>query len=599
VATVAHYVILPEQRTVAVRDPSQLPPAALPDVPPPRTVTDPQPNTQPWQLSLDEAIRIGLENAQAVRALVGLTAQASGRTIYDAAITNTTIDQEQARFDPVFTLQPTWSRIETPQPINDPTNPSRVIFDGTATDTFQSVASLTKTNVLGGQESLMVTNSTSRFTNLGPFIFPFTLNPQSQQAVQLGYTQPLLQGAGFKVNTAPIVIARIDTERSYFEIKDAVQELVRGIIEAYWNLVQARVEVWARKIQVEQSQEAYQRERARLKSGLADLSNEAQSRVTYNQFRAQLIAAEANVLAREGALRNLLKLPPNDLRQIIPVSAPANQRLPHDWQVLLRLAKERRPDIVELKLILEADQVRLLQAENGVLPKLDVSAAYSWNGLSGVMSNGERISTEPGQYGNWSAGINFSVPLGLRQGRAKIRQQSLIIARDQANIDQGLHAAAHAVALSIRDIDSAYEQYRAYKETRAAARDNLAVQSAQFRVGRTIYLTFLQALNDWGNSVTSEAQALISYNVALAGLERQSGTILETHGLVFWEERFRAAGPLGICKRSYPAATKPAGKPEQYPSSGEPGENAFDLSKPDVRGPQPEESLPPPRRVPD
>ena len=44
---------------------------------------------------------------------------------------------------------------------------------------------------------------------------------------------------------APIVLARIDTERSYFQFKDAMQELVRGTIEAYWNLVFARLDVWA------------------------------------------------------------------------------------------------------------------------------------------------------------------------------------------------------------------------------------------------------------------------------------------------------------------------------------------------------------------
>ena len=34
--------------------------------------------------------------------------------------------------------------------------------------------------------------------------------------------------------------------------QDSVQEMVRGVIEAYWNLVQARVDVWARMIQVQQ-----------------------------------------------------------------------------------------------------------------------------------------------------------------------------------------------------------------------------------------------------------------------------------------------------------------------------------------------------------
>src|SRR5690606_28426251 len=97
--------------------------------------------------------------------------------------------------------------------------------------------------------------------------------------VDLTYTQPLLQGGGFAVNTAPIVIARIDTERSFFQYKDSVQEMVRGVIEAYWNLVQARTEVWAREIQVDTSREAYEREQARMRVGLADLGEVAQARV--------------------------------------------------------------------------------------------------------------------------------------------------------------------------------------------------------------------------------------------------------------------------------------------------------------------------------
>ena len=154
----------------------------------------------------------------------------------------------------------------------------------------------------------------------------FPLNPENPNAVALSYTQPLLQGGGFKVNTAPIVIARLNTEQSYFQFKDSVQEMVRSVIEAYWNLVQARTDAWARKIQVQQSQEAFEREQARLEKRLGDLATVAQARVTYNQFRANQIAADANVLTREGALRNILGLPPNDDRRIVPVSAPTDRR---------------------------------------------------------------------------------------------------------------------------------------------------------------------------------------------------------------------------------------------------------------------------------
>src|SRR5262249_53908382 len=149
------------------------------------------------------------------------------------------------------------------------------------------------------------------------------------------------------------------------------------------------------------------------------------------------IAAEANVLTREGALRNLLGLPPSDNRNIVPVSPPTSQRLRPVWQALVRLAEQRRPDVLELKIILEADQVRLAQAENQALPQLDATALYRFNGLSGTMPNGDSLATSPGQFTDWTLGINFSVPLGLRKGRAQVRQQKLLIAKDRVNLQQG------------------------------------------------------------------------------------------------------------------------------------------------------------------
>ena len=571
-----HNIILPEQRTISYREPDQFPSVPIPNNVPPRTVTDQRPETKEWQLSLDEAIRIALENAKVVRVLAGTSATSSGTTIYDAAITNTTIDQAQAIFDPTLFWNNSINHNNKPLGIFDPSNPQRSLIVGTPTDSYLSDFGVNKTNVLGGKWSFDLTENPTRFNYPGAF----PLNPERPSAVTLSYTQPLLQGAGFSVNTAPSVIARLNTEQSFFQYKDSVQQLVRGTIEAYWNLVQARVNVWARKIQEQQSKEAFDRETARLQTGFTELGTLSQTRVTYYQFRSARIAAEADVLAREGALRNLLGLKPNDDRQIVPTSVPAVQRLPHDWDALLHVAEQHRPDIVELKIIVEADQVRLTQAENLSLPQLNAVALYRWNGLSGEMPIGDDISNRTGQFTDWSVGLNFSVPLGLRQGRAQERQQKLLILRDQANVEQQLHLAIHQLAATVRDLDSAYEQYLAFKETRTAADINLRVQNEKFKNGQTIYLNVLQALNDWGSAVSSEAQQLLIYNTALATLEQQTGTILETHGLVFNEERFRAAGPLLCREQIYPSALTPVGSPQLYPGTTKASENSFNLQNP-------------------
>jgi outer membrane protein TolC len=589
-------IIPPEQRSIDFHDPARLPPARLPDDPPPRTVSDPQPETADWPLSLNDAIRIALENARVVRVLAGTTATASGVTIYDPAISNTVIDQAQARFDPVLSQTNLWNRNNTPGATFDPFDPRRSRLTSSPVDAYNSVIGLNKTNVLGGQWQFGWTTNSTRF----PGAVGFPLNPQTTQNLVLSYTQPLLQGGGYAVNTAPVVIARINTEESYFAYKDGVQELVRGVIEGYWNLVQARTVAWATKIQVQLSEETYKLQDAKLKAGLGDRATVAQALTSYNQFRANLVAAEANVLTREGALRNLLYLPPSDGRRIVPVSSPTFQRVKPDWDALVRLAEQRRPDVVELKLVGEADRVRLIQARDQTLPKLDAVALYRWNGISGEMPNGEHLSSKPGEFTDWSVGLNFSVPLGLRQGRAQVRQQELLLVKDRANVEQSVHAAVHELASTVRDLDSAYEQYLAFKETRAAADVNVRAQNEKFKSGVQKdfnYLNVLQALNDWGNAVSSEAQQLLTYNVGLATLEKQTGTILETHGLVFYEERFRAAGPIPLpgCGRYYPTAMPPGGDPRGYPGTGKPSEDAFDLKNPVERDAKPPEKLPPPR----
>jgi hypothetical protein len=170
--------------------------------------------------------------------------------------------------------------------------------------------------------------------------------------------------------------------------------------------------------------------------------------------------------------------------------------------------------------------------------------------------------------------------------RAGSPQRELILARDRANLDQGMHFAIHDLAGTVRDLDNAFEQYLAYKETRAAAGDNLNNQMTAFVIAGGIrnvtFLNVLQALNDWGNAVSSEAQALVSYNIALADLERKTGTILETHGIVFFEERYGSAGPL--CPfgpdRCYPWSVMPGDSEDRYPVGNEPAENSFDLKNP-------------------
>jgi hypothetical protein len=118
------------------------------------------------------------------------------------------------------------------------------------------------------------------------------------------------------------------------------------------------------------------------------------------------------------------------------------------------------------------------------------------------------------------------------------------------------------------------------------------------------YLNALVAITDWGNAITSEANAAADYNTLLAELELQTGTILESHGIRFYEERYGSIGPLGrlaqpVC---YPQANPPTPNFQRYPAGNEPSENVFDLEDPAAFGTPPptpsSEALPAPSPLP-
>ncbi len=589
-------VIYPEQRTAEARPLEALPVAPLPPSAPPPTVIGGDRGATTRFLSLDDAIRICLENDRVIRVLAGVTAVNSGQTIYDVAITNTTVDEQLARFDPFLEVNNNWDHLDLPSAtFVDPNNPVDSIIFGTTTTRYRLDAAVTKDTPLGGTWRVGVDATQSFFS---PGIFP--LNPEQTSSADISYTQPLLQGFGRPANLAPVVLARIDTERSFFQLKGAVQEQVRGVIEAYWNLVAARVAVLATEQQVTQLEFNLRFADAQFRVGRRNNADPAQARTSLALFKSNLIAAKNNVLQSEAALRNLLGLPPWDRAELVPTTEPTPDRYLAEWAELSDLAAQRRPDLIELKLILEADEQQIIIANNNALPQLNAVGLYRWNGLSGELPSGNNISTGPGQFTDWTLGVNFSVPLGLRRERAQLRQRELILARDRANLEQGLHAASHDLATAIRSLDVAYEQYLAQREARAAAEENVKVQygifGSQFQESFN-FLNVLLAITDLGNAIRDEAAALASYNTLLAELELQSGTILETHGIRFYEERYGSIGPLGrhFAPACYPEAHPPGPNADRYPPGDRPAEQFFQLAPVTQLFSQPPEQVPTPQ----
>ncbi|MEL7265678.1 MAG: TolC family protein, partial [Planctomycetota bacterium] len=357
--------VLPEARRLRFRSPEQLRPAPLTTSPRPATVSDPMLDAPPYLLSLNEAINQTLRNSEVVRVLGGVAASSTGRTIYDTSISNTQIDVQRGAFDPTVRLNNQWTQSESPSASRDPLDPNNAIFGGIQSEGYNLDFGLTKRNQAGGTAAMNL-RVNERQNSSGTF----ALNSSANTATEFSYTQPLLRGAGVDVNNAPIVLARIDTERSYFQYKSAVQQSVQSVVSGYWSLMAARTDLWARQQQLEQAQFAVDQAKSRVEVGDANAGELAQAELALENFRASLLTAQASTLQRQGALLNVMGLPPFEPMRTTPITPPLKERLPVDWEAINSLASIQRPDIIELKLVLEADRQRLMLADNQALPQL-------------------------------------------------------------------------------------------------------------------------------------------------------------------------------------------------------------------------------------
>ena len=253
-------------------------PMPLPKVAPPRTTSNPE-AAEIWNLPLQEAIRIGLDNSEVVR-VIALGAQgipiggfeptplntgAGGalgtgtlQTVYDPSIQETQIAQALSAFDANLSTTLFWNK--NVAPFNNAITAGTfiqgakypVVFDQ---ETGNLASTLTKRGATGTTYSI-AHNVVWQYSNSPTNVFPsaYTTN------TQFSFTQPLLGSAptpnfnpnplpaGLEANRAPIVIARLNADVAVWRFKAEVQAHVRSVEQQYWALAQAQVQHWASEV---------------------------------------------------------------------------------------------------------------------------------------------------------------------------------------------------------------------------------------------------------------------------------------------------------------------------------------------------------------
>jgi outer membrane protein TolC len=538
-------------------------------------------------LSLAEAIALSLENGnvnpdelvQGQRNGLGQIFQPLAVRVlaYNPAQAGANIESSLSKFDAIWSTGMTWS--STDQPIGTALQAFQAGQTGlnaiVSTDaTFNSA--LFKPLPTGGTAAVGVTLP-YQFTNL-----PARVNPNYRPRLVFGFDQPLLQGFGIEINqlrpTHPIgggiiaqgqngfplatgalaqqfgpqgvdgiLLTRIRFDQSRAEFERQINQMLLNVETAYWNLYGSYWTLYSREQALRQAFAAWRITKTRFEGGDKNIGDVAQARGQYELFRAQRLTAVDQVLENERLLRNLVGLPPDDGTRLVPSDSPSLAAFRPHWETALNEALDRRPELLLARQEVKAQQMNLIRAKNSLLPDLRIGATYDINAIGGQLDgntpNNAFKNLASDQFNSWQVLLTYNMPIGFRQAHTQVRLAQLGLAQAFEILRNQEQKVQSLLGQRYRQLASFYEQIKAQRAQREAFAVQIRVREESFRVGRAGFTldNLLEAQRFWADALANEYNAIVQYNIALAGFQFEKGSILQHNNVNI------AEGPVPDC----------------------------------------------------
>jgi outer membrane protein TolC len=547
--------------------------------PPQVTVTN-QPHTifnrqkdQVWDLTLAQALEMALANNKIIRSAGAFTTPGNAlmsnpnsvTSVYDPAIQESGVlfgargvEAALSDFDAQLAVTNTAGFNQ-----NIVNSPVQNVGAGAGSVLQQNTdaynATLTKTFANGGQIQFQ---NTWNYLNVNA---PGLLFPSSYSGfAKVSYTQPLWAGSGVEftriagvVNSAfsavtgvsqGVAIARINDDISLGAFELSALILLRDTENTYWNLyLQYRLYHTA-VVAHNSALRSWREAKAKLDIGGATgftPVDEATARDQLYNTRATAETDLNNLYNAETSLRRLLGLPVNDGRIIRPVDEPPIAKFVPDWYTSLTEALTRRPELRTQKWQIKSLELQLRAAKSLVHPQLNFVGSYQVNAFGNdLISQQSQISqpfssafaslAEADQTG-WTAGFQFSMPIGFRAAWSQVRQYEIRIAKAREGLSVQEMEVAQELAVAFQNVAVNYQTAQSYFNRRVATERELALYEYQYEVGTTTLSFVLTAQSNLASAESSYYTSLVNYAEAIMDLNFRQGTLLDYHNVTLAE----------------------------------------------------------------
>jgi len=197
----------------------------------------------------------------------------------------------------------------------------------------------------------------------------------------------------------------------------------------------------------------------------------------------------------------------------------------------IRTAFENRPDVLAAKQALEASGIRVVQTENGLLPKLDVFGTYGYSGIESkfVRSVDELTSFD---FPAWEVGLAFEFPIGNRAAQSRHRRATLERSRTIAGFESLQNQVVMEVRRALRNLETTRREIGATRKARLAAEAQFEAEVDRVKADQSTPYQLLEVEDDLATAQSQELLAQVAYHIASVDLEIATGTYLEVRRLL-------------------------------------------------------------------
>lgn len=317
---------------------------------------------------------------------------------------------------------------------------------------------------------------------------------------------------------AQIALAEASVRGAEAALERIKQQVVFAARQGYFQLLLAQSGLDVAERSVAQATENLRVARARVAAGASPRFDEVQAEVALaSALQSRVRARNAIAQAMQG-LAAVLNLPvttplrPTDAFTVRPVQESAD--------ALVARAAQARPEMAELAARRAAAQAGIELARSGARPNVSLQGTGSYSNTGGLFAGTAGAA-------GWS--VTLAATLNLFDGgitRERVREAQLRVEQlvaMEAQQKQGIELEVRQAYLNLR---SAAEELAGADALIAQAREALRIANVRFQSGVGTNLEVLNAQTALSQAEAAKAEALFSYNLARATLERAVGADL-------------------------------------------------------------------------